>query len=244
MPSIPSISEQYKKAQGFVQQQGLAVSEEQFGARVTNEKEALTKERDMGLEAYEELKKELLEDTAFIGFLVLFLGCIWLPDKQVLSYFVGMIGSIGYSFLLTRTADSIGEQGNSNPSFASGTPARFLILFVLILLYANNRATLDILPIMAGFFIPYKLASLRPAFVSAPPLLADEIRISRPFGASEPTKVEYGSAIRNVPRYSSSMGMGESGKEDDVKVGSGAPIGKRRIKSIQEQYEELRRGTM
>jgi hypothetical protein len=89
MPSIPSISEQYKKAQGFVQQQGLAVSEEQFGARVTNEKEALTKERDMGLEAYEELKKELLEDTAFIGFLVLFLGCIWLPDKQVLSYFVG-----------------------------------------------------------------------------------------------------------------------------------------------------------
>jgi hypothetical protein len=39
--------------------------------------------------------------------------------------------------------------------------------------------------------------------------------------------------------------MGESfSDEDEIKVGSGAPLGKRRIKSVQEQYDELRRGTM
>ena len=89
MPSIPSISEQYKSAQSFVQQQGLSVVEEKFGERVTSEKTALMKEREEGMEAYEELKKELLEDTAFIGVLCLFLCYMWLPEKQSFSYFVG-----------------------------------------------------------------------------------------------------------------------------------------------------------
>lgn len=43
---------------------------------------------------------------------------------------------------------------------------------------------------------------------------------------------------------SSIRGMGEGAKKDEVKIGSGAPLGKRRIKTVQEQYEELRRGTM
>jgi hypothetical protein len=43
---------------------------------------------------------------------------------------------------------------------------------------------------------------------------------------------------------SSNKGMGESAGDDEIKVGSGAPLGKRRIKSVQEQYDDLRRGTM
>ena len=43
--------------------------------------------------------------------------------------------------------------------------------------------------------------------------------------------------------HSSTRGMGDVG-DKETKVGSGAPLGKRRIKTIQEQYEELRRGTM
>jgi hypothetical protein len=50
---------------------------------------------------------------------------------------------------------------------------------LLVLAFAKNRETLDILPILGGFFIPYKLASLRPAFVAPPPLLPDDIRIVR-----------------------------------------------------------------
>ena len=89
MPRIPSISEQYQNAQSFVQQRGIPFAEEKFGERLTSEKEVLVKERDTGLEAYEELKKELLDDTAFIGVLFLFLSCIWFPEKQSLSYFLG-----------------------------------------------------------------------------------------------------------------------------------------------------------
>ena len=91
MPSIPSITEQYKKAQSFVQEQGMPVDQERFGERLTSAQSALEKERSEGMEDYEELKKELLNDTAFIGALSLLLCYMWLPEKQSLSYFVGTI---------------------------------------------------------------------------------------------------------------------------------------------------------
>jgi hypothetical protein len=137
MPSIPSITEQYKKAQSFVQEQGIPVDQERFGERLTSAQSTLEQERAEGMENYEELKKELLNDTAFIGALSLLLCYMWLPEKQSFSYFIGtrcrffrfslritmvytwtagMIGSLSYSFLLTRTADSLGEQVLDNPS--------------------------------------------------------------------------------------------------------------------------------
>jgi hypothetical protein len=93
MPSIPSITEQYKKAQSFVQEQGIPVDQERFGERLTSAQSALEKERAEGMENYEELKKELLNDTAFIGALSLLLCYMWFPEKQSLSYFIGTSAS-------------------------------------------------------------------------------------------------------------------------------------------------------
>ena len=44
---------------------------------------------------------------------------------------------------------------------------------------AKNTETVQILPVLFGFFVPYKLASLRPAFVSLPPLRPNEVRVFR-----------------------------------------------------------------
>ena len=108
------------------------------------------------------------------------------------------------------------------------------------------RETLNILPVLFGFFVPYKLASLKPAFTSLPPLRGREVRVYMDkFGGEnqKPYKVEYGSdilgasGIRRVSSGPSSSGKGKT-------QGSSAPLGKRSIASVDELYEGIKKGTM
>mmetsp|Transcript_11929 Transcript_11929/g.27667 ORF Transcript_11929/g.27667 Transcript_11929/m.27667 type:complete len:335 (-) Transcript_11929:130-1134(-) len=246
MPSIPGISEQYQVAQTFVREKQGAKDEEggDFEARgLTEAQEALERERLEGLSGYEELKGELLFDTAYIGALGLAAAMAFLGYNTVQSYALGAAGSFGYSFLLTKTADRMGEQPGQGKGADLTTPLRFGILFFLIVCCAKNRETLEILPVLFGFFVPYKLASLRPALVSVPPLGDYQVRIFRDgLWGKEPYKIEYGSKVvgKSRKRASSSLSSADGAKTQ----GSSAPLGKRNIASIEDQYEALKKGTM
>jgi hypothetical protein len=154
----------------------------------------------------------------------------------------GSAGSFAYAFLLTRSADRMGSnnpQGGLDP----GTPGRIAILVLLIGIFSKNKTTLNIIPILIGFFAPYKLASLVPAFTSAPPLRATELREWRNWWQKDsdpPYKVELGSELRGVSRGA----QGFSDGPGDAKTQSSAPLGQRKILSAEEQYEALKRGTM
>ncbi len=59
-----------------------------------------------------------------------------------------------------------------------------------------------------------------------------------------PVKVEFGSGVTGRMAASSRMTAG-SGSSSDMKTqGSSAPLGKRKILSIEEQYEALKEGTL
>jgi len=246
MPNIPSVSEQYSNAAAYVREKGVNVGgDEGFGQRVTEAQLELQRMQDAGMKDYEELKKELVADTLLLGSMALSISLAFFDDKISLSYGLGMLGSIAYSFLLTRTADRLGEQGGRSTLFDPGTPARFGILLVLIIACAKNKEALNILPVLFGFFVPYKLASLRPAFVSPPTLGQYQIRLFRRFGESEadpPFKVEYGYGVSG--RTTPSSVLTTSGTSDVKTQGSSAPLGKRKILSIDEQYEALKKGTL
>ena len=55
----------------------------------------------------------------------------------------------------------------------------FLYLRTRLCPFITYDSSKSQLPVLFGFFVPYKLASLRPAFVSLPPLRADEVRVFR-----------------------------------------------------------------
>ena len=124
---------------------------------------------------------------------------------------------------------------------------RFGLLFILIIICAKNPDTVQILPVLFGFFVPYKLASLRPAFVSLPPLRADEIRVFRYAGDppdAPPIKVQYGSNIEGSSRRPSYDVEGGGDSKDMYVTGRNTPLGARKILSVEEQYEKLRDGTL
>ena len=92
MPSIPSISEQYASAASFAREKGVDVKEGDptFGKRLTEKQEALKKEQEEGLQSYNELKAELLENTAYVGMLGLTLFVAFAPnDSSCISYAIG-----------------------------------------------------------------------------------------------------------------------------------------------------------
>jgi hypothetical protein len=92
MPSIPSISEQYASAASFARDRGVDVNEgdPSFGKRLTERQEALKREQEQGLEAYNELKAELLVDTAYVGMLGLSVFLAFAEkDSTWISYATG-----------------------------------------------------------------------------------------------------------------------------------------------------------
>ena len=245
MPDIPSIGEQYANAASYARSTGADVTAdgETFGKRLTEEQEALQRQQAESLQEYEEIKKELVSDTAFVGALFFSCATAFGSKAAALSYFLGMLGSIAYSVLLTKTADNMGGGGGMDTSQAQ----RFGLLFILIIICAKNPDTVQILPVLFGFFVPYKLASLRPAFVSLPPLRADEIRVFRYAGDppdAPPIKVQYGSNIEGSSRRPSYDVEGGGDSKDMYVTGRNTPLGARRILSVEEQYEKLRDGTL
>lgn len=91
MPSIPSISEQYAGASNFVREKGIDVKEVDpaFDLRITEAKEALMREKEEGLRSYNELKAELLTDTAYVGMLGLSAFMVLFSDQTINSYALG-----------------------------------------------------------------------------------------------------------------------------------------------------------
>jgi len=246
MPDIPSLSEQYSAAASFARQSGIEVKgDEGFGKRITEEQQVLENMQKQSMQEYQELKEELLVDTFFISSVIFSVMNVFLADSTVNSFVIGAVSSLAYAFLLTRTADRLGESGSSSTMFDPSTPARFGLLLVLIVAYTKNKEYLEILPMLFGFFFPYKVASLRPALNSLPPLKPNEIRITRsawePVDAA-PLKVEYGSDITG--RMPSSTLRTASSDSSTKTQGSSAPLGKRKILSIEEQYEALKKGTL
>jgi len=242
MPNIPSIGEQYSNAASFVRSTGVEVEGDQqaFGKRLTEAQKDLQRQQDESLAEYEEIKKELVADTAFVGSLGFSCATAFLPQMGALSYMLGMFGSIGYSVLLTKSADGMGSLGMDTSQLQ-----RFGLLFALILICAKNPDTVQILPVLFGFFVPYKVASLRSAFVSLPPLRPDEVRVFRYAGDSPetpPFKVQFGSEVSGRPRIK--YGIEGNDVKDMYVTGANTPLGSRKIPSLDEQYQRLKDGTM
>jgi Flp pilus assembly protein TadB len=107
-------------------------------------------------ELFQKEKKILVADAIFISLLGLcftwYIGTL----STALSYSIGAAIGIGYVVLLAQYAASF-ETGGSGAS--SG---RFALVFFLVLLAGKNRDTLDILPMLLGFFT-YQFAALAQA---------------------------------------------------------------------------------
>eukprot|EP00802_Teleaulax_amphioxeia_P015142 Tamp_15225.p1 GENE.Tamp_15225~~Tamp_15225.p1 ORF type:complete len:307 (+),score=58.71 Tamp_15225:43-921(+) len=244
MPSIPTIGEQYANAASYAREKGVAVDgdQETFGQRLTEAQQDLQRRQEESRAEYEEIKKELVADTAFVGSLLFACATALLPQESALSYLLGYFGSIAYAVLLTVSADKMGDtQGGMDTSQAQ----RFGLLVGLIIICAKNPETLQILPVLFGFFVPYKVASLRPAFTSLPPLNADEVRVFRYAGEAPdaaPFKVQYGANVGGRPR--TQFATEGDGVKDMYVTGKNTPLGARNILTVEEQYERLKDGTL
>jgi hypothetical protein len=91
MPNIPGIAEQYQATKSFVQETkgGVDEGDQAFGQRLTEAQELLKKEQELGLEGYEELKKDLISDTAYCGLLLMAAFQAFGTDVVSTSYGLG-----------------------------------------------------------------------------------------------------------------------------------------------------------
>eukprot|EP00961_Rhodomonas_salina_P033894 456186-Rhodomonas_salina.3 len=61
---------------------------------------------------------------------------------------------------------------------------------------------------------------------------------------SPPYKVEYGSGVAGKKSFSSVLASSTTSSSDMKTQGSSTPLGKRKILSVEEQYEALKKGTI
>lgn len=119
-------------------------------------------EGEVDLSGYRRLRRQLIGDTLFVG--ALGTCAAWgIGDlKVVLSYLVGVAGSFVYLLLLSRSVDRLADGARGGqPGADALQPARVAILVLLVLATAKNKDTLDVLPVLFGFFT-YKIATLLP----------------------------------------------------------------------------------
>mmetsp|Transcript_61627 Transcript_61627/g.146010 ORF Transcript_61627/g.146010 Transcript_61627/m.146010 type:complete len:328 (-) Transcript_61627:246-1229(-) len=242
MPDIPGLGERYSLEASYVRARGGDVKEaEGLEKRLTEGQLELEREQAQGLDGYEALKKDLLFDTFFLGAMLCCDCNLFFPRITTISLTLGSLGSWMYAFLLVRSADNM---GSSTPSSGIdlGPPGRFAILVGLIAIFSKNKEALQIIPILIGFFTPYKIASLVPAFVSAPPLRPSELRVSRYWWqkpTDEPYEIQIGQQLKGVASRA-----GFTDRVSDTKTQSSAPLGQRKILSAEEQYKALQQGTI
>eukprot|EP00178_Gracilaria_changii_P021534 TRINITY_DN63953_c0_g1_i1.p1 TRINITY_DN63953_c0_g1~~TRINITY_DN63953_c0_g1_i1.p1 ORF type:complete len:259 (+),score=35.24 TRINITY_DN63953_c0_g1_i1:140-916(+) len=150
-------------------QRSILRSDRQSGTRQSSSvdiAEAAAREgydSEADLEQYKALRNKLLGDTIFVG--ALGLCAIWTLGgiKEVQSFAVGLLGSVAYVSLLSRSVDRLGESARQNGRGTADSlqPARIAILALLVIASAKNSQYVSVLPVLAGFFT-YKVAVLIP----------------------------------------------------------------------------------
>eukprot|EP00177_Eucheuma_denticulatum_P007485 GFKZ01013628.1.p1 GENE.GFKZ01013628.1~~GFKZ01013628.1.p1 ORF type:complete len:256 (+),score=21.78 GFKZ01013628.1:120-887(+) len=115
------------------------------------------------LSQYTTLRNQLLGNTAFLGCIGLCI--IWSTGtlRDVQSFGVGLLGSIAYVYLLSRSVDRLADAARETGRQGGDAlqPARIAILVLLVVASAKNSERLAVLPVLFGFFT-YKAASLVP----------------------------------------------------------------------------------
>mmetsp|Transcript_25656 Transcript_25656/g.83154 ORF Transcript_25656/g.83154 Transcript_25656/m.83154 type:complete len:186 (+) Transcript_25656:129-686(+) len=97
-------------------------------------------------------RNQLVGDHAFLSAGIA--AVIWRLGSLVAaeSYVLGAIFGGAYLVLLARYVESVGKSGLEGARDGGVGQARFAIVFLLVLLAGRNRETLDILPLLFGFF--------------------------------------------------------------------------------------------
>ena len=115
MPNIPGIAEQYQATKSFVQETkgGVDEGDQAFGQRLTEAQELLKREQELGLEGYEELKKDLIFDTAYCGLLLMAAFQAFGSDVVSTSYGLGM--TMMHQQHRHRTVSEDGQLGGLSP---------------------------------------------------------------------------------------------------------------------------------
>lgn len=111
-----------------------------------------------------ELIYALLGDSLFLGGIGASLVSMFYPINSVLSYGIGVVGSIIYVLLLSRSVDRLATSARAgNRSSDILGPARFLVLVVIVLFIAKyqEKTGLQVIPATIGF-LSYKLALFIP----------------------------------------------------------------------------------
>lgn len=115
------------------------------------------------LSQYRALRNQLLGNTVFLGCIGLCI--IWSTGtlRDVQSFGVGLLGSVAYVYLLSRSVDRLADAARETGRQAGDAlqPARVAILVLLVVASAKNSERLAVLPVLFGFFT-YKVASLVP----------------------------------------------------------------------------------
>jgi len=142
----------------------LARVEEKYGRKDLVKSEDVAALRDAGLKQYNKLLFALVSDTVFLGALGASAVSFFYPIKFVASYGLGLVGSLIYIFLLSRSVDRLAV--NARQGQRSGDllgPARYLVLVAIVLFIQKNQAKtgLEVIPATVGF-LTYKLALLLP----------------------------------------------------------------------------------
>lgn len=125
----------------------------------------LASDEPADMSGYVQIRNRLLVDTITVA--LLGASAFWMfgTIRATASFGVGALGSVAFVILLSRSVDKLAEAARTNGVQAGDPlqPARIGIIVFLVLASAKNRNTLDVLPVLLGFF-SYKVASLLPLF--------------------------------------------------------------------------------
>lgn len=115
------------------------------------------------LSQYKRLRNQLLGNTLFLGAIGLCVAWSFGSMKEVESFAVGLLGSVCYVYLLSRSVDRLADAARETgrQSWDSLQAARIAILVLLVVGSARNADKLSVVPVLLGFFT-YKVATVTP----------------------------------------------------------------------------------
>lgn len=112
---------------------------------------------------YKRLRNQLLGNTLFLGAIGLCMAWSLGTIKEVESFAVGLMGSVCYVYLLSRSVDRLADAARETgrPSGDALQAARVGILVLLVVGSARNADKVSVVPVLMGFFT-YKVATVMP----------------------------------------------------------------------------------
>ena len=118
---------------------------------------------------YAARRDEVVGDHLFLGGLATALFWSFLPLKAVGSYALGVAFGGAYLYLLSRYVGSLGASSMEDAMEGGVGQARFAVVALLVAVAGKQRAYLDFIPLLGGFFT-YQAATLlqaaRPAIAA------------------------------------------------------------------------------